>query len=513
MSGSADRPVSDSSLSEIPPQRTGWDVWRTVREVARDPVHRRLRRAFIVSAAVQLVLAPLTSWGFDTPGFVQGVIGLLYRGNPYQSSLYFNPPLGPILQAPLLGLFSVFVPPSAWLRTDPAAIPAEAGTGMASALLPDPAVLFLLKLPLILATLLAGVLLYQIARGWGIDRTSSRRIASLWWLNPLVIWVSAVHGELDALAATCVLGVLYVIQKDHSPLWSGTLLGLGFLGKLYPLALVPPVLALHLARIGGRWTRNATLRIGGFALSVAATTVPFIFEWPAEFGWLYGQGGSLAVPTGFGGLSPLILFNHQIVRLGPVGDGLLAHAWASGLDLVLYLLAGTTLVLATVLAYRWGRPAGRAAAGLPRWMPLMLAWIGAGLLLADPTPEPENLLAVLPALLLAGPILGRSAVRIYLWLSAVGWFLYLAFLTPLAYFLPLAHLFNDGPTPAIDSTVVTYFRNPTFPPTLFWGIAGVLGGGALLGLWALGLWSALPVRWQQGVRSVVAAIRRPSTPR
>ncbi|MCI4368990.1 MAG: hypothetical protein L3K09_05450, partial [Thermoplasmata archaeon] len=62
--------------------------------------------------------------------------------------------------------------------------------------MPTPGILFLLKLPFILADVGVALLLYAVGRRSGEGRGTL--LAMAWFLNPVVIWASAVHGEVDA---------------------------------------------------------------------------------------------------------------------------------------------------------------------------------------------------------------------------------------------------------------------------------------------------------------------------
>src|SRR5205823_1331418 len=84
----------------------------------------------------------------------------------------------------------------------------------------DPLFLTLMKSPLILADASASVLLYMIflMRG-GIP--AAEKAASLYFLNPLVIWVSSGWGQYDSLPAFFSALALYVIYAKRKSLTSG----------------------------------------------------------------------------------------------------------------------------------------------------------------------------------------------------------------------------------------------------------------------------------------------------
>lgn len=101
------------------------------------------------------------------------------------------------------------------------------------------AMLFWLKLWVLPFDLLCGVLLLRLTPPPG------RPFVALgWFLNPVLIYTTAVHGQFDAVPAFfCVLALL-AFQRGgaNRALWAGALLGLGAAFKLYPLLLLPPLL-------------------------------------------------------------------------------------------------------------------------------------------------------------------------------------------------------------------------------------------------------------------------------
>ncbi|MCI4317574.1 MAG: hypothetical protein L3J96_03470, partial [Thermoplasmata archaeon] len=273
--------------------------------------HRRLRLVLIGGLAVRFLLAPLTSWGIDTPFFTVSTVDLLYSGNLYAANTFYNPPLGPMLQLPLFRLAAFFQSPASFVQFYPSLVGVSEHSQMLVPFLPTPGILFLLKLPLILADLGVAILLFAVGRRSG--EAYGTFLAMAWFLNPVVIWASAVHGEVDSLAVLLALAFLLALWKGWL-LPSGLFLGLGVFAKIYPLAFLPFAVAWALVyppvpgpSLKNR-TRGAWLLLAGTALSV----VPFIPYLPGFAVILAHQAGN----NNFGGLTLLILFNPV---LSPVG--------------------------------------------------------------------------------------------------------------------------------------------------------------------------------------------------
>ncbi|MCI4322039.1 MAG: hypothetical protein L3K05_07030, partial [Thermoplasmata archaeon] len=469
------RPPLFGPISEGLRRGVRWTIVRA-RALATEERYRRLRLVLLAGLAVRLVLAPITSWGVDTPYFTLSAVRMLQTGSPYGGYTFFNPPLGPVLELPGFALLSLFGSPEGFVRWFPALGPVAVHTQSVIPYLPTPAALLALKLPLIASDLAVALLLFHaIQRSWG-DRVATAAAAA-WFLNPLVIWSTAVHGEVDTLAALFVLAALLALER-RSAVLTGVFLGLGTFAKLYPVLLVPlaaAVLALDAARgspMRTRWVPLARLS-AGLALSV----VPFL---PLLSGFavvIAHQSGNV----NFGGLTVLIVFNPNITsiaRLWPPGT-------ASALVAVLEATAVVGVALSVgALAVRFARsPPGRIE--LPDLALLSLGAV-AGSLLAILTTQPENIVAVLVPLALAAPVIGRYGARAYWTVSLAAWAQYLTLLTPLAFFYPLFVAIGPGAVGWANRWVVAYALNQgPVPAGAFWILLGVVGGGALIGTWIL----------------------------
>lgn len=474
------RPPPELNLSAVASQAI-----RRIHSWATDPQLRRLRVLLTISASIQLILAPLTAWSVDTPGFISGSIGFLYAGNPYLSNLYINPPLAPLLQSPGFFALSRFVPPSQWLQLDPHVIPAEAATGMASALLPDPVALLVLKLPLIAGMLLTGVFIGLIGQKWGWSPRTMQSVLAAWWLNPLVIWATAVHGEVDVLAALCVAAALWTIQQGFSPLVSGILISVGFFSKLYPVLLLPLFFALLWSRRNESGRLHTMYDWGLASAGFGVGALPFLPFVTYTVGALsHSYASPVGGPSQFGGLSPLVLFNHQIAALGPVGDRFFPGTFGEPLHLVFVALLIASLAIGVwLLSRRDDRAPTKGSGSLPPQFVAVALWVLAAVLLNYPAPQPENVLAVLVPLLLLSPD-SRDRFRWAYWiLSGLAWSLYLALLTPMAYFYPAARLLGDRFTPTLNAAIIAYHSNRWIPPIEIWTALGVGAGVILLTLW------------------------------
>jgi hypothetical protein len=423
------------------------------RALARDPRHRGLRRLLLVGIALQLVLAPLTSWSPDTTVLARSAQNVVRTGNPYSSTglstPLLDPPLGVLLVAPLLAALSIVLPFGTMLQPVASHPPALATQGEVPTLLPVPAVLLLQKLPAVVGSSLVAVALYHVTRDSQAPRKANL-VAAAWMFNPDVLWSSAVVGHFDALAALGVVAALAFLA-GRRPIVAGLALGLGTAVKGYPLLLLPLLLVWWFrgctpAPSGApeRWAGAGRI-LGGTAVGV----LPALVYAPQLWNLYVGQRELDQQP--FGGFSPWLLSSPGLAQeLGLPGSSF-GPPSAVVLLLPLVLMFGLTLCLAfrTPKAYR------TSGSPLPI-LSLLSAGVVGGALLAYRAPQPENVVALLPLLLLALPALGRWGWTGFLGVSSSGTAIAVTTLTPLGMVYPAAILVGHGEVGALDRAILAY---------------------------------------------------------
>ncbi len=475
---------------------------RLLTDLVVGPEHRRLRYVLLAGFAIRFLLAPLTAWAGDTTYFTWSGMSLLERGDPYFANTLFNPPLGPLSEAPGLAVLSLVVPVEHFVQFYPALLGPAESTGVIYPYLPTPAALLALKLPLILADGAVALLVYRLLRAVGEGRWATAGAAA-WFLNPVVIWASSVHGEVDVLAALAVVGFLWAMRAGSS-VGAGIALGLGGFAKLYPLALLPLAAAVL-------WRTHGTAPVRRVALGLSAglllSAVPFL-------PYLSGLAVVLAHQAGnnnYGGLTVLILFNPQLsplTRSWPAGLGhLLADAYEA--SLVLAILGG--------IAYVWRRPADVDPADPRSVATLSVLTLGvvAGSLLALLSAQAENVVGLLPPLLLALPALKRAGRGLFAAVTSLTWLQYLTLGGPLAFFYPLALLLGPSAVGTVSTATVDYAtKGGLLSQGPLWVLFGAAGGAAVLATWLLfAVWLERELRpvpgWRAALRRAAARVRPP----
>ncbi len=459
-----------------------------------DPRQARLRIVLLVGLAVRLVLAPLTSWGTDTLGFVHSGQILLYSGNPYSGGTWFNPPLAPYLASPTMGAVTLLLGPEGLYRSLPFAVPAALASWVPT-LVPVPAALLAWKLPLILADVAGGLALYflverHLAPGRGT------LAAALWLLNPLTIWVSSVHGEVDGLAAAFAVLALAAAAERHW-YWAGLLLSLSVLAKGYTVVLVPTFVVAAVV-LPGPWRavlRRAVRPLATLALGIA-TALAVFFAYLSETFDLLATHTTASVT--YGGLSVLSIFNPA----SPKGTGAWARYTNSAANAHLGLIAlqgfaALSVLVALVLLVVQRRRGARTRPAAVRDLTIACAIALAGTVLANPVPNSENIDVLVAAGFAGALALGSTRYWVVVWgIALSGFFQYWALLTPLAFFYPLATGLGPGAVTTVNSIAAAYEVDLLLRGSL-WEIIGVVAGVLLIVSVVLGV-----LELGRGVRTV-----------
>jgi Gpi18-like mannosyltransferase len=100
---------------------------------------------------------------------------------------------------------------------------------------------FVVKIPILISDIAITFLLYKIVKELTNNKGLAEKAAFLWFLNPLVIWISAGWGMWDSLPALFSLAsFLFLLKKRFAV--SAVCLSLAVALKLYPALFFIPIL-------------------------------------------------------------------------------------------------------------------------------------------------------------------------------------------------------------------------------------------------------------------------------
>lgn len=144
------------------------------------------------------------------------------------------------------------------------------------------------KLPLVFADILGALALRKIARRFSPDRASI--IAAFWLLNPALLWVSAVHGQIEGLS---MAAVFWAIESAFAGRWllCGLITALGTGVEYFPLVtIVIPFFAVVRRAIQPRAFVMAMI---GLLIGLAVCFGPLLLSLVAREGVVQGLGSTV----------------------------------------------------------------------------------------------------------------------------------------------------------------------------------------------------------------------------
>lgn len=391
---SARLPSTGDAMNPASQLISGINVRRTPVSERADPsprFWRTLRGPALISLFIQLAVAPFTSLPGDVAVWWQ-VSERAMAGVGLYKEIGFSYP-------PLYGYWCMFLGGAAHLigvhasalgGIDPHLPMVSAFAG--PFIVTTPIFTLLLKLPMIAADFGTGYFIWRIATRLGKDSSNSQRrarVAFYWWaFNPLVIFESAVHGQIDAIAA-CTIAAAVFYALDSRWLLAGIAVALGVAVKLSPVYLIPPLLGFALVR-----KERARPNVSMFVLGGIITGAVMIL--PVLGGGLIQNIFTRAAPGGItvGGLG--------LTGLTKIPDFRLVGAWFTAHDAAFTDAAVVATILVSITAGFWSR---KQCSEIVLAKACLVAM--AASLVFSPVVNPQYLLWVIPLLAIgAGGLYG-----------------------------------------------------------------------------------------------------------
>lgn len=308
----------------------------------------------------------------------------------------------------------------------------------------------LFKLPMIAADLGTGWCVWRLSFKLGAS-TRQARSAFLWWFfNPLVIVVSAVHGQIDSIASLAIALALLAAAEGTWAL-AGAALALGAAVKLVPVFLFLPFVGY----IVGSTVR---VRYQSLARFVSGAVIGGVILIGPELGHNLLQDvftRESVTGSGIGGLGIAGLLNL------PSLSGVLNWAEVHLVSINHLILVVDTLV-SLGIGY-WCSLGRRISALVMGSMIMMLA-----VLVFNPVTNPQYLLWVLPVVAIGavGLLPGQLYFRVSLGLMAVAGIGYLLGSFGWGTFFAPSVKYLGWPSPAFINSQVSYLGTVSGPSWL-----------------------------------------------
>lgn len=303
----------------------------------------------VVGLLVRLIVAPWTSCPYDIYPFYRASVDMLSGAGVYGHAYLSYPPLSAIVFYPFIAILSLFLDPSNFGSVQYSMVGAAQITGMLVPFVTHPLFNLSFKLPLIISDLLLGITLYRFVRERR-GKDSAKKVFILWFLNPLVIWISSIAGQIDVLPAFMTL-IAFISFYRREYLFAGLALGIGIFLKLYPIYLFIFYLTfLFWKEFDNRHVRASLLRLEGFYTMLIGGLISLIVVLPSlltsdkMLDFIFRRTGS----TNYGGL------NFWFFVPALPSEGLLPDILPSviGLPTFVFILMIILIFLASILIVR-----------------------------------------------------------------------------------------------------------------------------------------------------------------
>jgi Gpi18-like mannosyltransferase len=414
-----------------------------------------LRTPIIVGLLIRFIVAPFTSLPGDVAVWWQAAAHATQGVGLYQFPGFSYPPL--------YGYWALLVGSVVHLFGASAGLLGSITTHVTSPLyvalgsvVTTPIGTLLFKLPMIAADLGTGWCIWRLSFKLGAS-TRQARSAFLWWFfNPLVIVVSAVHGQIDSIASLAIALALLAAAEETWAL-AGAALAFGVAVKLVPAFLFLPFVG-YIVGTSAKDRYKSLVRfvsgafIGGVILIGPVLGHNFVQD-------VFTRESVTGSGIGGLGLAGLLYL--------PALSGVLSWANVHLVDINRLILVVETLV-SLGIGY-WCSQGRRISALVMGSMIAMLA-----VLVLNPVTNPQYLLWVLPVVAVGavGLLQGQLYFRISLGLMAVAGIGYLIGTFGWGTFLAPSARYLGWPSPASINSQLGYLGRVSGPGWLPQSIRG-----------------------------------------
>jgi hypothetical protein len=214
-------------------------------------------RALVIGLLVRLVLAPYTAWSNDVANWFHAALSGYYGLGLYTRPGFSYPPVWGYCLAITGSVIHLIGFGASFFGVENSGLDAASRvTGDFSSIVTSPPFNLLFKTVLFGFDLATAMLLARFI--WLVTGDARRSSIgfTIWFLNPFVIYESAIDGTYDTMVGFFVLATVTLVLYSR-PFWGGTAWVLGIMTKLSPVILV---LQLIVALAAGTTTRDRSPR-------------------------------------------------------------------------------------------------------------------------------------------------------------------------------------------------------------------------------------------------------------
>lgn len=219
---------------------------------------------------IRLILAGATSWNNDIHVWYQFAADLKSGVGVYTNRTFAYPPGMALLLVVIYLPLALFSGPEQWGNFSSIIDKISAKSLLFYPIINSPFFGYYTKIPMFIAEIALLYVLYLTYKET-VSTNKLRLLALFFYLNPLIIFINAVHAQLD-IYVVLTLAISILFFKRNQFVWSGLILGLATSMKLYPGFLFLAYLMLIITETKSRSKKISRALV--FSLSFA---IPLFF--------------------------------------------------------------------------------------------------------------------------------------------------------------------------------------------------------------------------------------------
>jgi hypothetical protein len=234
----------------------------------------------IIGLVIRIILMPLLTYGYDFTHWALSIQHIQAGHGLYAiDGFWYTPVWGYVL-----GGMSVFLNTIGMVdygQLFDAALPIENLEWFAyTATLTTLSFNFVVKIPLVITDVIIGYLIYRMIKERTGDEKKATYGFALWFLCPLVIYTSAVHGMFDNISVLFMVLSVYALYKGHD-FFAGASLAVAVLTKMFPAYILFVLIAYLAMKHKGdvkTFIKRLSLAAAGLCLMALVIYIPQILD-------------------------------------------------------------------------------------------------------------------------------------------------------------------------------------------------------------------------------------------
>lgn len=198
-----------------------------------------LRKIILIGLIPRLLLMPFIAHPFDVQVWYNICEDFLRGSFSFNPVLLWSRPLWFLTLVPISYLYN-FLSSITGLKAIPVNIlPLSMNPQFGATYVTDSLFNFIVKVPMLAADIGTTLILYKIVAEFS-DSKMRQRDAALYYLSPILIWISAAWGQYESIIAFFTIYSLYLLLKKKIT-YSALSLLVATLFKIYPAIFIIPV--------------------------------------------------------------------------------------------------------------------------------------------------------------------------------------------------------------------------------------------------------------------------------